>query len=128
VERREKKERSAHLTERSLYYSFLVVSLLVVLMLSFLPAQPQGVTHDSKTMLVHSNPIQMQTLSKGKHAYSLSSRVSIRWPPEDPYENTDTTVLSVNNFFVDLRVEKDTKKLDWAIAGVRIVDQNDSSR
>lgn len=79
-------------------------------------------------MLVHSNPIQMQTMSMGKHAYSLSSRVSIRWPPEDPYENTDTTVLSVNNFFVDLRVEKDTKKLDWAIAGVRIVDQNDSSR
>ncbi|KAH8691608.1 hypothetical protein BGW36DRAFT_305288 [Talaromyces proteolyticus] len=79
-------------------------------------------------MMVHSNPIQTQTLTTGKHAYSMSTRVSIRWPPEDAYENTDTTVLSVNNFFVDLRVEKDTKKLDWAIAGVRVVDQTDSRR
>jgi Protein HRI1 len=73
------------------------------------------------------NPIKTQTLYTGKHAYSLSQRVSIRWPPEEAYENTDTTVLSVNNFFVDLRVEKQTRKLDWAIAGVRLVDPTDPS-
>ncbi|EED20756.1 conserved hypothetical protein [Talaromyces stipitatus ATCC 10500] len=77
---------------------------------------------------VHSDPIHTQTISAGKHAYSLLTRVSIRWPPEEPYENTDTTVISVNNFFVDLRVEKESRRLDWAIAGVRLVDQNDSRR
>lgn len=76
---------------------------------------------------VHTDPIHTQTISAGKHAYSLLTRVSIRWPPEDAYENTETTVISVNNFFVDLRVEKQTRRLDWAIAGVRLVDQNDSS-
>lgn len=76
----------------------------------------------------YQNPIHTQTVSAGKHAYSVSQRVSIRWPPEDAYENTETTVLSVNNFFVDLRVEKATKKLDWAIAGVRLVDPNDPRR
>lgn len=55
----------------------------------------------------------------------MLTRVSIRWPPEEAYENTDTTVICVNNFFVDLRVEKQTRRLDWAIAGVRLVDQND---
>lgn len=77
---------------------------------------------------VHPDPIQTQTLSAGKHAYSLLTRVSIQWPPEAPYENTDTTVICVNNFFVDLRVDKESKKLDWAIAGVRLVDQNDPSK
>ncbi|RAO69996.1 uncharacterized protein BHQ10_006008 [Talaromyces amestolkiae] len=77
---------------------------------------------------VHTDPIHTQTISAGKHAYSLLTRVSIRWPPEDAYENTETTVISVNNFFVDLRVEKQTRRLDWAIAGVRLVDQNDSRR
>lgn len=76
---------------------------------------------------VHSDPIHTQTISAGKHAYSMLTRVSIRWPPEDAYENTDTTVICVNNFFVDLRVEKQTRRLDWAIAGVRLVDQNDPS-
>jgi hypothetical protein len=80
-----------------------------------------------KMLQVHSDPIHTQTISAGKHAYSLLTRVSIRWPPEDAYENTETTVISVNNFFVDLRVEKQTRRLDWATAGVRLVDQNDSS-
>jgi hypothetical protein len=81
-----------------------------------------------KMLQVHSDPIHTQTISAGKHAYSLLTRVSIRWPPEDAYENTETTVISVNNFFVDLRVEKQTRRLDWATAGVRLVDQNDSRR
>lgn len=79
-------------------------------------------------------PIYTQTITAGKHAYSMSQRVSIRWPPEDAYENTDTIVLSVNNFYVDLRVEKgpagsapSARKLDWATAGVRLVDANDPS-
>ncbi|RDW64319.1 uncharacterized protein DSM5745_09730 [Aspergillus mulundensis] len=54
----------------------------------------------------------------------LSTRVSLRWPPEPAFENTDTLVLSVGNWYVDLRVDRDTGKLDWAIAGERLQDPN----
>ncbi|KAL4961872.1 uncharacterized protein BDV14DRAFT_179452 [Aspergillus stella-maris] len=50
----------------------------------------------------------------------LSTRVSLRWPPEPAFENTDTLVLSVGNWYVDLRVDKTTKAIDWAIAGERL--------
>ncbi|KAL4790320.1 hypothetical protein BDV19DRAFT_394184 [Aspergillus venezuelensis] len=50
----------------------------------------------------------------------LSTRVSLRWPPEPAFENTDTLVLSVGNWYVDLRVDKATQAIDWAIAGERL--------
>ncbi|KAL4923063.1 uncharacterized protein BDV17DRAFT_278123 [Aspergillus undulatus] len=54
----------------------------------------------------------------------LSTRVSLRWPPEPAFENTDTLVLSVGNWYVDLRVDLNTTKIDWAIAGERLQDKN----
>ncbi|KAI9102558.1 hypothetical protein DFS34DRAFT_398548 [Phlyctochytrium arcticum] len=51
-----------------------------------------------------------------------STRVSIRWIPDPPSEPTDTLVLSVGEWYVDLRVGKeDASRLDWAMAGQRIV-------
>ncbi|KAL4802599.1 hypothetical protein BDV18DRAFT_62936 [Aspergillus unguis] len=54
----------------------------------------------------------------------LSTRVSLRWPPEPAFENTDTLVLSVGNWYVDLRVDSTTGEIDWAIAGERLQDKN----
>ncbi|KAL3471212.1 hypothetical protein BJX99DRAFT_237976 [Aspergillus californicus] len=54
----------------------------------------------------------------------FSTRVSIRWPPEPAFENTDTLVLSVGNWYVDLRVDRATQKIDWAIAGERLQESN----
>ncbi|KAL4943987.1 hypothetical protein BDV06DRAFT_220756 [Aspergillus oleicola] len=50
----------------------------------------------------------------------LSIRISLRWPPEPAFENTDTLVLSVGNWYVDLRVDIASKTIDWAIAGERL--------
>lgn len=47
----------------------------------------------------------------------ISTRLSLRWLPEDPFENTDTLVLMVGEWYVDLRVDKQSGALDWAIAG-----------
>ncbi|RAL00161.1 uncharacterized protein BO80DRAFT_109125 [Aspergillus ibericus CBS 121593] len=58
----------------------------------------------------------------------LSTRISLRWVPEPAFENTDTIVMSVAGWYVDLRVDKETGGIDWAIAGQRVVDSNDSSR
>lgn len=46
-----------------------------------------------------------------------STRVSLRWLPEPPFENTETLVLTVGEWYVDLRVDKGSGALDWAIAG-----------
>ncbi|KAL4783909.1 hypothetical protein BJX76DRAFT_242678 [Aspergillus varians] len=54
----------------------------------------------------------------------LSTRISLRWPPDPPFENTDTLVLSVGNWYVDLRVDRATGSIDWAIAGERLQDPN----
>ncbi|KAL4915468.1 hypothetical protein BDW62DRAFT_124631 [Aspergillus aurantiobrunneus] len=54
----------------------------------------------------------------------LSTRISLRWPPEPAFENTDTLVLSVGNWYVDLRVDRATGTIDWAIAGERLQDKN----
>lgn len=43
--------------------------------------------------------------------------VSLRWLPEPPFENTETLVLTVGEWYVDLRVDKESGTLDWAIAG-----------
>lgn len=58
-------------------------------------------------------------------SYSHSTRISIRWPPAPAYENTVTTVLTVNNYFVDLRVDTASQTVDWGIAGLRTIDEKD---
>ncbi|GFF79383.1 hypothetical protein IFM61392_08534 [Aspergillus lentulus] len=59
---------------------------------------------------------------------SLSTRISLRWVPDPAFENTDTIVLSLLGWYVDLRVDKSTGKIDWAIAGQRIVDSQEPLR
>ncbi|KAK2734807.1 hypothetical protein FQN57_001457 [Myotisia sp. PD_48] len=56
---------------------------------------------------------------------NISTRVSLRWPPEPAFEYTDTTSLSVGGWYVDLRINKQTGGLDWAMAGQRIVESED---
>lgn len=51
-----------------------------------------------------------------------STRISLRWPPDPPQETTDTIVISVNGWYMDLRMDKNTGKIDWAIAGKRVVE------
>lgn len=55
-------------------------------------------------------------LSPFKYSH-ISTRLSLRWLPEEPFENTDTLVLMVGEWYVDLRVDKQSGRLDWAIAG-----------
>ncbi|KAJ5503568.1 Cytochrome P450 [Penicillium fimorum] len=47
------------------------------------------------------------------------------WPAE---ETTDTIVMSVKDWYVDLRIETETGKIDWAIAGQRIVESQEPLR
>ncbi|PWY75021.1 hypothetical protein BO70DRAFT_364110 [Aspergillus heteromorphus CBS 117.55] len=56
----------------------------------------------------------------------LSTRISLRWVPEPAFENTDTIVMSVAGWYVDLRVDKKSGAIDWAIAGQRVVDSTNS--
>ncbi|RAL08736.1 uncharacterized protein BO97DRAFT_472841 [Aspergillus homomorphus CBS 101889] len=58
----------------------------------------------------------------------LSTRISLRWPPAPAFENTDTIVMSVAGWYVDLRIDRATITIDWAIAGQRVVDPKDSTR
>lgn len=51
---------------------------------------------------------------------SFTTRISLRWVPEVPEETTDTIVLSVGEYFVDLRMDKASGAIDWAMAGTRI--------
>lgn len=41
----------------------------------------------------------------------------MRWGSETPFETTDTLVITVGEWYVDLRVDKKSGKLDWALAG-----------
>ncbi|KAK5046054.1 hypothetical protein LTR84_008511 [Exophiala bonariae] len=50
-----------------------------------------------------------------------STRISIRWPPAAASEPTDTLVLSIGDYYVDLRVTKADQSIDWALAGQRLV-------
>lgn len=54
-----------------------------------------------------------------------SKRISIRWLPDPASEPTDTLVLSVGEYFVDLRVLTADQSIDWALAGERIVLSED---
>ncbi|KAH3552020.1 hypothetical protein KXW20_002258 [Aspergillus fumigatus] len=69
-----------------------------------------------------------QTSSSSSSSSSLSTRISLRWPPDPAFENTDTIVLSLMGWYVDLRVDKSTGKIDWAIAGQRIVESQEPLR
>ncbi|OJJ43636.1 hypothetical protein ASPZODRAFT_154473 [Penicilliopsis zonata CBS 506.65] len=57
-----------------------------------------------------------------------STRVSLRWPPEPAFESTDTLVLSVKYWYVDVRVDKESGRLDWGIAGQRLVESKEPSK
>jgi hypothetical protein len=52
----------------------------------------------------------------------FSTRISLRWLPESAHETTDTIVMSVKDWYLDLRMDKQTQEIDWAIAGQRIVE------
>lgn len=54
-------------------------------------------------------------------AVRASTRISIRWPPAEASEPTDTLVLSIGDYYVDLRVTKSDQSIDWALAGQRLV-------
>jgi hypothetical protein len=56
---------------------------------------------------------------------SISTRISISWPPTiSPTETTDTLVLSFpNDYFIDLRPLKSYESLDWGMAGYQISSQ-----
>lgn len=51
----------------------------------------------------------------------LSTRLSIRWVPGEPSEPTDTLVISVGGWYVDLRITKADGSIDWGMAGERLV-------
>lgn len=54
-------------------------------------------------------------------ACRLSTRLSLRWLPDEPFETTDTLVMGVGGWFIDLRVTKTYGSIDWAMAGERII-------
>ncbi|CAK7215193.1 hypothetical protein SCUCBS95973_002398 [Sporothrix curviconia] len=49
----------------------------------------------------------------------LSTRISVRWGDEPASEPTTTLVMGVGGYFMDLRVNKSDKTVDWAFAGRR---------
>ncbi|KAL2694895.1 hypothetical protein Neosp_001484 [[Neocosmospora] mangrovei] len=49
----------------------------------------------------------------------LSTRISIKWADDAPSEPTDTVVLSVGDYFMDLRITKADQSINWAFAGTR---------
>ncbi|KAJ4322445.1 hypothetical protein N0V84_004801 [Fusarium piperis] len=55
----------------------------------------------------------------------LSTRISIRWANDAPSEPTDTVVLSVGDYFMDLRITKADQSIDWAFAGTREILSRD---
>lgn len=53
----------------------------------------------------------------------LSTRLSLRWGTDEPSEPTDTLVLNVGEYFMDLRVLKENGTIDWSMAGQRVILQ-----
>lgn len=70
-------------------------------------------------------PTHLLTSSHLKHLEQMvariSTRISIKWGAEPASEPTDTLVLSLGGYYVDLRVAKIDNSIDWALAGQRIV-------
>lgn len=58
-------------------------------------------------------------------AVRASTRLSIRWPPAEASEPTDTLVLSIGEYYVDLRAAKSGQSIDWALAGQQTVISED---
>lgn len=52
----------------------------------------------------------------------FTTRISLRWVPEPPEETTDTIVLAVGEYYLDLRVDKKSGGIDWAMAGTNIAE------
>ncbi|VDB96737.1 unnamed protein product [Peniophora sp. CBMAI 1063] len=50
---------------------------------------------------------------------SVSTRAGFAWKGGRLDEPTDTLVLTGNSYFVDVRVRKSDRKLDWAFAGTK---------
>ena len=58
-------------------------------------------------------------------AAQLSTRVSLRFLPDEPSEPTDTLVLNVGQYYMDLRVLKADTSIDWSMAGQRFILKDD---
>ncbi|KAJ5679172.1 hypothetical protein N7462_007416 [Penicillium macrosclerotiorum] len=58
----------------------------------------------------------------------FSTRISLRWLPEPAQETTDTVVMSVKDWYLDLRMDKQTGGIDWAIAGQRLIESQEPLR
>jgi len=61
---------------------------------------------------------------------SISTRVSIAWPPSiPPSEETDTLILSFpSNYFIDLRPLKSLDALDWGMAGYSVTTETSEGK
>ncbi|KAJ5788658.1 hypothetical protein N7457_003648 [Penicillium paradoxum] len=70
----------------------------------------------------------MATVTSDQSTCRFSTRISIRWLPEPAQETTDTIVMSVKDWYLDMRIEKTTGEIDWAIAGQRIVESQEPLR
>ncbi|OQD64445.1 hypothetical protein PENPOL_c007G00153 [Penicillium polonicum] len=70
----------------------------------------------------------MASINPNQSTCRFSKRISFRWLITPAEETTDTIVMSVKDWYVDLRIETATGKIDWAIAGQRIVESQESLR
>lgn len=50
-----------------------------------------------------------------------SVRVSLRWLPDPPFENTHTLALNCGAYYVDLRTVIADGSIEWGMAGERII-------
>lgn len=55
------------------------------------------------------------------HEPSVLTRVSMQWPPDAPFEDTNTIALNVGGYFVDLRIVPTDQTIQWTRAGERLV-------
>ncbi|KAJ5696874.1 hypothetical protein N7536_007286 [Penicillium majusculum] len=70
----------------------------------------------------------MASIKPEQSTCRFSKRISFRWLTTPAEETTDTIVMSVKDWYVDLRIETATGKIDWAIAGQRIVESQEPLR
>ncbi|KAJ5408424.1 hypothetical protein N7509_002307 [Penicillium cosmopolitanum] len=64
----------------------------------------------------------MATAAELGSTCAFTTRISLRWVPEPAEETTDTIVLSVGEYYLDLRMDKKTGGIDWAMAGTNIAE------
>jgi hypothetical protein len=60
-------------------------------------------------------------------SFRLSTRISIKWGDEAPSEPTDTLVLTVGSYYMDMRIKKSDKGIDWAFAGTKEITSQSPS-